>query len=258
VGTGGDGSGSLNLSTGAALLAASCGQPVVKHGNRAVSSRCGSADVLEALGLTLAADVAAAERDFRRTGFTFLFAPTFHPAMRMLARVRRDLGVRTVFNLLGPLSNPARPPHAVIGAFSPKAAALMAGALAGLEARRSFVVHGAPGWDEATPAGPFLLLDVRPGRVLTSERDPAAHGIPRCRPEELVGGDAATNAARLEAALSGEPGAHRHALVLGAGLALEVTGAARSFGEGLERAAAAIDTGEAARLLRGLQEASRG
>jgi len=257
VGTGGDGSGSLNLSTGAALLAAAAGAPVVKHGNRAVSGRCGSADVLEALGLPLPLDERDAGQCLRDCGFTFLFAPHYHPATAALARVRRALGVRTIFNLLGPLTNPAAPPFAVIGACTPEAAALLAEALAGLPVERAFVIHGAAGWDEPTPIGPFLLLDVRPGRVTRAERDPAAWGLPRCRPEDLAGSDAAGNATRLRAALAGERGAHRDALVLGAALGLEAAGRAASPRAARDAAEAAIDRGAASRLLDGLARFAR-
>lgn len=249
VGTGGDGSGSLNLSTGAALLVAACGVPVVKHGNRAQSSRSGSADVLEALGYELPPDPQAARWSFERTGFTFLHAPLFHPAMRSLAPVRRALGVRTVLNLLGPLTNPAAPRYALIGAFSPRAAEIIAEALSGLAIERAFVVHGEPGWDEATPAGPYLLLDVRPGRVERTRRDPADNGLSRCAPAALQGGDANENARRLRAALCGEPGPHADALALGAGLALEAAGVAATLDEGIRQAREAISRGDPARLL---------
>jgi len=249
VGTGGDGSGSLNLSTGAALLAAAAGAPVVKHGNRAVSGRCGSADVLEALGMPLPLDEEDAGRCLRESGFTFLFAPHYHPAAAALARVRRAIGVRTIFNLLGPLTNPAAPPYSVIGACTPAAAALMAEAVSGLPIERVFVVHGAGGWDEPTPIGPFMLFDVRPGRVARGERDPAAWGLARCRPEDLAGSDAAGNATRLQAALAGEPGAHRDALVLGAALGLEVTGRAPTPRAARDIAEAALDGGAASRLI---------
>jgi anthranilate phosphoribosyltransferase len=249
VGTGGDGSGSLNLSTGSALLAAASGLAVVKHGNRSVSSRCGSADVLEALGLGLPLDEEAAGECLRQTGFTFLFAPHYHPAMKALVPIRKALGVRTVFNILGPLTNPAEPPFMVVGAFSPEVAALMAEALSGLPIERAFVVHGEPGWDEATPCGPFLLLDVRPGSVTREVRDPAHFGVPRCAPADLAGGDAAENAAALREALSGAPGPHGDALTLGAGLALEVAGVAGTLEEGIAAARSAIDSGAAAALL---------
>ena len=255
VGTGGDGSGSLNLSTGAALLAAACGVPVVKHGNRAVSSKSGSADTLEALGLPLPLDEAAAPRCLEQTGFTFLFAPYYHPAMKTVAQVRAAMGVRTVFNILGPLTNPARPPFSLIGAFSPAMAELMAESLSGTPLTRAFVVHGEPGWDEATPCGPFLLFDVRPGRVTRHERDPADLGLARCRPEDLAGGDSRHNAERLRAVLQGrEGGPHRDALVLGAALVLELTGRCATPAEALAAAGAAIDDGRAARLLERIVE----
>jgi anthranilate phosphoribosyltransferase len=249
VGTGGDGSGSLNLSTGSALLAAASGLDVVKHGNRSVSSRCGSADVLEALGLDLPLDEADAGECLRETGFTFLFAPHYHPAMKALVPVRKALGVRTVFNILGPLTNPAEPPFMVVGAFSPDVAGLMAEALSGLPIERAFVVHGEPGWDEATHCGSFLLFDVRPGSVTREIRDPLDVGVPRCAPGDLGGGDAAENAAALREALTGETGPHQDALALGAGLALEVTGAVASLKMGVEAARAAIRGGAADALL---------
>ncbi len=259
VGTGGDRSGSLNLSTGAALLTAAAGQRVVKHGNRSVSSRAGAADVLEQLGLALPLDEAAAGRCLAATGFTFLFAPYYHPAMKSVAPVRQALGVRTVFNILGPLSNPAAPPFHVIGAYSSATAALMANALAGLPLTRAFVVHGADGWDEPTPVGPFELYDVRPGRVLRSTRSPEEYGLRRCRSADLIGGDAAGNAAALRAVLGGgDRGAHRDALLLGAALALEVSGQAEGPLDGMRRAAAAIDDGSATRVLAGLAHFGRG
>ena len=250
VGTGGDGSGSLNISTGAALLAAACGVPVVKHGNRAVSSASGSADVLECLGLELPLDETAAAECLETTGFTFLFAPHYHPAMKTLAAVRRSMGVRTVFNILGPLSNPARPPYNLIGAYSPEIAELMAEALAGMDMRRAFVIHGEPGWDEATPVGPFLLFDVRDGEVVRSQRDPGEWGLPRCTPESLAGGDAIFNAERLREVFTGyDKGAHRDALVLGAALTLELTGRCTTPPEAVATVRQAIDDGSAKKLL---------
>ena len=250
VGTGGDGSHSLNLSTGAALLAAACGIRVAKHGNRSVSSRSGSADVLEALGLPLPLDEHAAGDCLERTGFTFLFAPHYHPAMKAIAPVRAALGVRTIFNLLGPLANPAQAPYGVIGAWSLEVARLMAETLAGMPIERMFVVHGDTGWDEPTPAAPFMLFDVRPGSVTGSRRSAADFGLPACPQEALLGGDAAENARRLAAVLRGrERGGHRDALVMGAALVAEVTGTARDAAEGVAMAGAAIDDGRAARLL---------
>jgi anthranilate phosphoribosyltransferase len=250
VGTGGDGSGSLNLSTGSALLAAAAGLRVVKHGNRSISSRSGSADALAALGLPMPLDEAAAGRCLAATGFTFLFAPHYHPAMKHIAPVRQALGVRTLFNVLGPLVNPAEPPFAVIGAASERLAALMAETLAAMPIRRAFVIHGAAGWDEATPIGPFLCFDVADGRVERGLRDTEDFGVPRCSEADLAGGEPESNAERLELALRGQDSAaHRNALVTGAALALEVTGAAADFASAIDRARQAIDDGSAARLL---------
>lgn len=253
VGTGGDASGSLNLSTGTALLAAACGVPVVKHGNRSVSSRSGSADVLEALGLKLPLDEPAAARCLAATGFTFLFAPYYHPAMKSVAAVRGALGVRTVFNILGPLTNPAAPPFNLIGAYSPDVAELMAQALAGIDIERAFVIHGEPGWDEATPVGPFLLFDVRAGQVHRHTRDPLDWGLARCTPADLRGGDAAYNAGRLRAVFAGEEhGPHRDALVLGAALVLELTGRSTGGDEAVARVEEVLDAGRAGALLEAL------
>ena len=254
VGTGGDGSGSLNLSTGTGLLAAACGARVVKHGNRSVSSRSGSADMLECLGMPLPLHERAAVRCLEATGFTFLFAPAYHPAMKAVVPVRGALGVRTVFNLLGPLTNPAATPYQLIGAFSTDAARLMAETLAGMPIERAFVVHGAPGWDEATPVGEFTLFDVVPDRVTDSIRTPEDYGLTRCTPEDLAGGDADHNASELVRVFSGEDkGAHRDALLMGTSLVLEVLGDARDPKQGVEMAAAAIDSGAAESLLDRLQ-----
>jgi anthranilate phosphoribosyltransferase len=250
VGTGGDGSGSLNISTGTALLTAACGVPVVKHGNRSASSRSGSADVLEALGVRIPFDEEAAPACLAQANFTFLFAPYYHPAMKALAPVRSALGVRTVFNLLGPLTNPAEPPLHVIGAPQLTEAKLIAEALAGMPIERAFVIHGAEGWDEPTPIGPFTLFDVRPGRIEVEVRSPADYGLGRCTRTGLAGGDAQHNASALRAVLTGEDrGPHRDCLLLGAALALEVAGAASSRAAALERAAQAIDGGAAQRVL---------
>jgi anthranilate phosphoribosyltransferase len=246
VGTGGDGSGSLNLSTGAGLLAAACGARVVKHGNRSISSRSGSADVLESIGMRLPLDSSAAVDCLQETNFTFLFAPAYHPAMKAIMPVRTALGVRTVFNLLGPLTNPAAPPYQLIGAFSLAAAKLMADTLSGMPIERAFVVHGEPGWDEATPVGEFILYDVRPGQVTESRRSPEAYGVSRCAPEELAGGDAQHNARELRRVICGDDrGPHRDALLMGTSLVLEVLGRARDEKEGVEMARDAIDSGAA-------------
>lgn len=254
VGTGGDGSGSLNLSTGTGLLAAACGARVVKHGNRSISSRSGSADMLECLGVPLPLHEDAAVACLEATGFTFLFAPAYHPAMKAVMPVRGALSVRTVFNMLGPLTNPAAPPFQLIGAWSVDAAGLMADALAGMPIERAFVVHGEPGWDEATPAGDFVLFDVTPGNVSETNRSPEDYGLERCAPEALAGGDAAHNANELKRVFTGEDtGAHRDALLLGTSLVLEVQGSAANLKQGVEMAASAIDDGSAAAFLEKLR-----
>jgi anthranilate phosphoribosyltransferase len=250
VGTGGDGSGSFNLSTGAGLLAAACGVRVVKHGNRSISSRSGSADMLQCLGLPLSLDEQGVSDALSELNFTFLFAPAFHPAMKAIMPVRSALGVRTVFNLLGPLTNPASPPFQLIGAFSADAARLMAEALSGMPIERAFVVHGEPGWDEATPAGDFLLYDVTPGSVTEQHRTPEDYGLVRCQPEDLAGGDADYNARELARVFSGEDkGAHRDALLMGTALILEVMGTVDKPKDGIAMAASAIDSGAAQKFL---------
>ena len=252
-GTGGDGSGSLNLSTAAGLLAAAAGARVVKHGNRSISSRAGSADVLETLGIPIHLGPEEGAKCLAAHNFVFLFAPRYHPAMAAVMPIRRAMGVRTVFNMLGPLSNPAAPPYQVVGAFSLAAAEKMAHALSGMAIERAFVVHGALGWDEATPIGPYHLFDVRSGQVTHTERDPQDVGVDRCSPTDLAGGDAAYNAAALEALLRGSEGPHQDAACLAAGLALEVCGLADSHEEGISLARQAISDGSAGRLLDGLR-----
>jgi anthranilate phosphoribosyltransferase len=254
VGTGGDASGSLNLSTGAAMLAAACGLPVVKHGNRSISSRSGSADLVEQLGFRLPLNEAEAGRCFSSTGFTFLFAPYFHPAMKSLAPIRTALGIRTVFNLLGPLTNPASPRYQLIGAYDAGAAELMAGTLAGMDIERAWVVHGAAGWDEATPIGPFLAFDVRRGDIRRHEIDPREFGLAPCASADLQGGDATVNLAALRDVFAGrDQGAHRSALVLQCGLALFIAGRVASIAAGIARAGAVLDSGQAQEWLRRLQ-----
>ena len=250
VGTGGDGSGSLNISTGTGLLAAAAGARVVKHGNRSVSSKSGSADVLESLGMPVPLDEAASIEALKALDFTFLFAPAFHPAMKAIMPVRGALGVRTVFNILGPLANPAAPPYMLIGAFSQPMARLMADTLSGMDIERAFVVHGEPGWDEATPAGDFVLFDVRQGTVRESTRTPEDYAMRRCAPAELKGGDAKHNASELAKVMNGEDdGPHRDALVMGTSLVLEVTGEAADLAEGVAIATDTIESGRAGRFL---------
>jgi len=254
VGTGGDGSGSFNLSTGTGLLAAACGARVVKHGNRSISSRSGSADMLQCLGLPMPLDEQGVSDALSALNFTFLFAPAFHPAMKAIMPVRSALGVRTVFNLLGPLTNPAAPPFQLIGAFSPEAAKLMAEALSGMPIERAFVVHGEPGWDEATPAGSFLLYDVTPASVTELHRTPEDYGLARCKPDDLAGGDANHNARELARVFCGDDkGAHRDALLMGVSLVLEVMGTVDCAQDGVAVAAETIDSGKANAFLDNLR-----
>ena len=255
VGTGGDGSGSFNLSTGTGLLAAACGSRVVKHGNRSVSSRSGSADMLESLGMPLPLLESQAVDCLQATSFTFLFAPAYHPAMKAVVPIRGALSVRTVFNVLGPLTNPAAPPFQLIGAYSKDAARLMAETLSGMPMERAFVVHGEPGWDEATPAGDFWLYDVTPGEVTESKRSPEDYGLARCRPQDLEGGDAEHNANELKRVFTGDDkGAHRDALLMGTSLVLEVQDKVKDAKDGVAMAAAAIDEGRAEAFLDSLRE----
>ena len=250
VGTGGDGSGSLNLSTGTGLLAAACGARVVKHGNRSISSKSGSADVLEHLGIPLPLDEQAVIDCLEATNFTFLFAPAYHPAMKAIMPVRNALGVRTIFNMLGPLTNPAATPFQLIGAFSKDAAKLMADTFAGMPIERAFVVHGEPGWDEATPVGEFVLYDARNGSVEEEVRTPEQYGLDRCKPEELAGGEAEHNAQEIRRVFDNEDkGPHRAALLMGTSLVLEVLGMVQDPKEGVDVAAEAIDSGAAKKLL---------
>jgi anthranilate phosphoribosyltransferase len=259
VGTGGDASGSLNISTGTALLTAACGVPVLKHGNRSIYSRAGRADVLEALGLKVPLDDRGVGACLAATGFTFLFAPHYHPAMKAVGPVRAALGVRTIFNILGPLTNPSEPPFHLIGAYSTDVARLIAQTIAGLPIERTFVIHGSDGWDEPTPIGPFTVFDVRPGRVEVETREPEDYGFARCVAADLAGADARYNAEALRAVLEGEDqGPHRDCLMLGAALALEVVGKARSPREGVELAAHAIDSGAARRVLEALARVQAG
>lgn len=210
--------------------------------------------MLEHLGIPLPLDEQAVIDCLQATSFTFLFAPAYHPAMKAIMPVRGALGIRTVFNLLGPLTNPAAPPFQLIGAFSKAAAELMADTLAGMPIERAFVVHGEPGWDEATPVGEFVLYDVQRASVEETIRTPEQYGLRRCKPEALTGGDAKHNAEELIRVFNNEDdGPHRDALLMGTSLVLEVLGMAGDKKEGVEMAAAAIDGGAAKRLLDALK-----
>jgi anthranilate phosphoribosyltransferase len=248
VGTGGDGAGTFNISTTAGLVAAAAGAAVAKHGNRAASSACGAADVLEALGLVLEQQPERIARSIDEHGFGFMFARAHHPAMRHAAAVRQELGVRTVFNILGPLSNPAGACDGVFGVHSPGLAHLYAATLAGLGARRAFVVHG-DGLDELSPLGPNLVVEVRDGDVREWELDPRTLGMHPADPAELAGGTPEENAASLRALLHGETGVRRDAVVLNAAAALVAAGLAEDIAEGAGLAGEAIDSGVAGERL---------
>jgi len=252
AGTGGDGANTWNISTAAALVAAAAGAGVAKHGNRAASSATGAADVLEALGFNLAAAPELIERSIDELGFGFLFAPAHHPAMRHAGPVRRELATRTIFNLLGPLTNPAGARAQVIGVYSAEIAPTIAHALVALETEHAFVVHGAGGIDELSPSGPNLVCEVRAGRVRRYELDPLDLGVARADPAELRGGDAAHNARGLRDMLAGAPGAHRSAALLNAAAAITAAGHAADLAEGLRAATDAVDSGAAAERLEAL------
>ncbi|HMI98882.1 MAG TPA: anthranilate phosphoribosyltransferase [Gaiellaceae bacterium] len=245
AGTGGDGAGTFNISTAAALVAAAAGAGVAKHGNRAISSSSGSADVLEALGFDLDLPAKRVARSIDELGFGFLFAPTHHPAMRHAAPVRRELAARTVFNVLGPLTNPAGARAQVVGVYAPELVPVIARVLHRLGAHRAFVVHGAGGIDELSPTGPNLVCEVVGGRVRRREIDPLDLGVPRCDPDDLRGGSPEENAAKIRAVFEGLNGGARSAVLLTAAGAIAASGHARNLREGLGAATEAVDSGAA-------------
>ncbi len=246
-GTGGDGSLTFNISTVAAFVVAGAGVRVAKHGNRSISSQCGSADLLEQMGIRLAISPADSARAIREVGIGFLFAPAIHTAMRHAQPVRVELRMRTVFNLLGPLTNPAGATAQVVGAPSPEAAELIAGALAALGLPRGFVVHGSDGLDEITTTGPTLAFEIRGGGVERRVLEPADFGVPRAEPTALRGGDKVRNCALAFEILEGAQGPRRDVVLVNAAAALVATGKASGFQEGVELAARSIDSGAARR-----------
>jgi anthranilate phosphoribosyltransferase len=258
AGTGGDGAHTINISTAAALVAAAAGAAVAKHGNRAVSSACGSADVLEALGFTLEQEPVRIAQSIDELGFGFLFAPSHHPAMRHAAAVRKELATRTVFNVLGPLTNPAGARAQVVGVYSADLVRTIADVLATLGARRAFVVHGAGGIDELSPAGRNLVAEVVDGGVRERTLDPESElGLPRCDVAELRGGIPAENAAAVREVFAGADGGRRNAILLNAAGAIAAAGHAEGLREGLELAREAVDSGAAAERLEQLVSFSR-
>ena len=253
-GTGGDHSGTFNISTVAAFVMAGAGARVAKHGGRSASSVTGSADVLEALGVRISMTPEEAASAIREIGIGFLFAPNLHPAMRHAAPVRRELKLRTVFNLIGPLANPARARTQLIGAPSPEAAKLMAEALAALGTDHSFIVHGHDGLDEVTTTGPTDVYEVWTGRVEKHLWMPSDFGVKRAFGEEFLGGDAATNAAIAQDILNGEKGAKRDIVIVNAAAGLVASGLAKDLRSGVELAEKSIDSGAAAGKLDELQK----
>jgi len=256
-GTGGDGAHTFNVSTATALVLAGAGVKVAKHGNRAVSSRAGSADVFEALGVSLEASPETVHRSLEAAGIAFFFAPLWHPSMRHAAVPRRELGVRTAFNLLGPLTNPAGARRQVVGVSRPEHTELVARTLAALGTTRAWVVHGAGGLDEISTLGHTKVSEVRDGTVNTFYVHPADVGLPVATREELAGGTAEENAELVRRLLEGEPGPRRDIVLLNAAAALLVAGRAATLGEGLTLAARSIDEGAAAGALDRLRTESR-
>lgn len=248
VGTGGDGAETFNISTVAAVVVAACGQPVAKHGNRAASSPCGSADLLEAWGIDLELSPQDVAASIEQVGIGFLFSRSFHPAMRVVAPIRAQLGIRTVFNVLGPLSNPAHVPALAVGVSDARLAPVMAEALARLGKRHALVFRGQDGLDELSTTGPSQLWEVREGKVHTSVLDPTELGLPRAEPGDLRGGDTAQNVAIAESVLRGATGPRRDIVVLNAAAALVAADAVPDLEQGIARAGVALDDGSALAL----------
>jgi anthranilate phosphoribosyltransferase len=257
AGTGGDGGKTFNISTAAALVAAAAGAGVAKHGNRSVSSQAGSADVLESLGFELELSPELIAQSIDELGFGFMFAPTHHPSMKHAAPVRRELAARTVFNVLGPLTNPAGARAQIVGVYSPLLVPVIADVLARLGAHRAFVVHGAGGIDELSPAGSNLVCEVVEGTVRRREIDPRDLGVERCDPDELRGGTAEDNAASIREVFAGAGGGRRDAILLNAAGAIAAGGHAEDLREGLALAREAVDSGAAAERLEQLIAFSR-
>jgi anthranilate phosphoribosyltransferase len=248
-GTGGDGAHTFNISTAAAIVLAGCGVKVAKHGNRAASSRCGSADVFEVLGVNLEAPASTVVEALHAANIAFFFAPQWHPSMRHAGPTRRELGVRTAFNLLGPLCNPAHATRQLVGVPRPEQTELLARALGALGSVRAWVVHGADGLDELSTTGYTKVSEYAHGTVHTFYLHPADAGLARAKPADLAGGTAAENAAIIRSVLDGQGGPRRDIVLFNAGAALLIAGVASSIGDGVARAAEAIDSGRARQAL---------
>ena len=255
-GTGGDRAHTINISTMAAIVVAACGVRVAKHGNRSISSRCGTADVLEALGVNVAAPPEVVMRCFEDAGIAFLFAQTFHPAMKHAASTRKSLGIRTAFNLLGPLTNPAGATRQLVGVPQPELTELVARSLGLLGSERAWVVHGADGIDEISTTGYTKISECRDGAVNTFYLHPGDAGLPKATPDRLKGGDAAQNATVVRDVLAGAAGPARDIVLLNAGASLLIAGRAATVPDGIAMAADAIDSGRAAATLDQLVRAS--
>jgi anthranilate phosphoribosyltransferase len=252
VGTGGDGSGSVNVSTCASFIVAGCGVPVAKHGNRALSSKSGAADVLAALGVKIDLTPADVSRCLNRTGIGFMFAPAHHPAMKNVGPTRVELATRTIFNLLGPLSNPADVKHQMVGVFSRQWVLPLAQVLKNLGSESAWVVHGSDGLDEITLTGPTFVAALENGNIRSFEITPEDAGLPRAGPDALKGGDAAANAISLKAVLDGKPGAFRDVALFNAAAALLVTGKVKDLKEGVALGQKSLDSGAALEKLKQL------
>jgi anthranilate phosphoribosyltransferase len=258
VGTGGDAAGSYNISTCAAFIVAGAGVPVAKHGNRALSSKSGAADVLAALGVKLDLDPRAIARCINEAGIGFMFAPNHHPAMKHVGPARVELGTRTIFNLLGPLSNPAGVKRQMVGVYAQSWIEPLANVLAALGMERAWVVHGSDGLDEITTTGPTFVAELSGGKVRTFTIGPADADLKQSQPSDLKGGDAAHNAAALKSVLEGKPGPYRDVALLNAAAALLVAGKAETLRDGAKLAALSIDSGAAKARLEKLVVVSNG
>ena len=249
VGTGGDEAYSFNISTTAGIVAAAAGIPVAKHGNRSVSSKCGAADVLEALGVNIAIEPKKMERVLKEEGISFMFAQIYHKAMRYVAPVRKELGIRTIFNILGPLSNPAFANMQLMGVYEEALLQPMAKVLMKLGVKRGMVVYGADRLDEISISAPTLVCEIKDGKLESYEITPEQFGLKRAKKEDMAGGDPAENARITRAILSGEQGAKRDAVILNAGAGIYIAGRADSLEEGVKMAREIIDSGKAAEKL---------
>ncbi|MCI7243326.1 MAG: anthranilate phosphoribosyltransferase [Lachnobacterium sp.] len=257
VGTGGDCTYSFNISTTSAFVVAAAGVPVAKHGNRSISSKSGAGDVLEALGVNISADPDVVEKCVEEVGIGFMFAPHFNPAMKYVGPVRKEMGIRTVFNILGPLSNPSRAKAMVVGVYSPSLTEVIAGTMANLDVKRGFVVSGEDNMDEFTLTGPSTVSEIKDGKVETYEITPEQFGLKRCKIEDLQGGDGTVNAQITKDILSGkERGAKREIVLLNAGAALYIGGKTESIEEGIRIAGETIDSVKAMETLEAMVKAT--